>query len=94
MGLPHARLEGLLFSFLKCPFTNGKALGNKGKTYSTTCTYNATVQRRTDGRDWLNSNNYTKRSDLILGLEGIYLSVLKEMTNMIVRLWFVSKKNG
>lgn len=28
------------------------------------------------------------------GLEGIYPSVLKEMANMIVRLWFVSMKNG
>jgi len=29
-----------------------------------------------------------------MGLEGIHPSMLKEMANMIVRLWFVSMKNS
>lgn len=29
-----------------------------------------------------------------MGLEEIYPSVLKEMANMIARLWFASMKNG
>ena len=47
-----------------------------------------------DSQEWQNSNRLYRDQITSMRLEGIYPSVLKEMANMIVRLWFLSMKNG
>lgn len=76
----------LLFSFLRYYFTNAPAQGNKGKNYSLILC----IQFHREPRVAKQHQTIQGAQIMYVGHEGIYLGMLKENDNMIVRLWFVS----
>lgn len=80
--------------FLRCLFTNAQTFGNKGRTYFLTSAYNCTVWRSPANSD-ITINNRLQRDHIpYMRLERIQPTVLKVMASMIVRLSFLSVKNG